>query len=86
MKRTNMTYGQLDKILRSLGFTCRLSTDDPPPARLYEHKESGARFTLPAFPESDKVLDYHLVGVRGSLENFGIEVPAEFGAELQKTG
>lgn len=86
MKRADITYGKLDKLLRSLGFTCRLSTDDPPPARLYQHKESGARFTLPAFPESDKVLIYHLVAVKGNLENFGIPVPFEFGAELLKVG
>ena len=30
MKRTEYTYGQLDKVLRSLGFTCRLIEDEAP--------------------------------------------------------
>src|SRR5262245_38104335 len=38
MKRTDVTYGQLDRVLRSLGFSCRLLKEDPP-ARVYEHKE-----------------------------------------------
>jgi hypothetical protein len=46
MKRTEVTYGQLDKVLRSLGFSCRLVKGDPP-ARVYEHKESGARISTP---------------------------------------
>lgn len=84
--RANITYGKLDKILRSLGFTSRMSTDNAPLARMYQHEESGARFTLPAFPENDKVLTYHLVAVIGNLENFGITVPIELGSELQKAG
>ena len=40
MKRTDVTYGQLDKLLESLGFSCCLSKKKPP-ARVYEHKESG---------------------------------------------
>ena len=83
MKRTDVTYGQLDKTLRLLGFSCRLLTDDPP-ARAYEHKGTGAAFVLPAFPESDHVLDHHLVGVRTSLDLFGIADSTEFAAKLKK--
>jgi hypothetical protein len=86
MKRAKVTYGQLDKVLRSLGFTCRLYTDDPPPTRVYEHKQSGALIMLPPFPNKDKVLEYHLVGVRGTLENFGIADPSAFAAKFQKAG
>ena len=60
MKRTDVTYGQLDKVLRSLGFSRRELKKDPA-TRVYEHK-SGALITIPPFPESDFVLDYHLVG------------------------
>src|SRR5437762_1488124 len=67
MKRAEVTYGQLDKVLRLLGFSCRLVTQDPP-ARVYEHKQSEASIILPAFPESDGVLDYHLVAVRTTLD------------------
>jgi hypothetical protein len=41
MNRTDVTYGQLDKVLRSLGFSCRVVQGDPP-VRLYEHKATGA--------------------------------------------
>ena len=37
MKRTEVTYGQLDRALRSLGFSSRLVKGEPP-ARIYEHK------------------------------------------------
>jgi hypothetical protein len=35
-----VTYGQLDKVLRSLGFSSLLVKGEPPALR-YEHKESG---------------------------------------------
>jgi hypothetical protein len=85
MKRTNVTYGQLDKVLRSLGFSCRLATFAQP-ARLYEDKESGARIILPPFPETDRVLEYHLILVRTTLDGFGIADPTVFAAKLQKAG
>jgi hypothetical protein len=85
MKRTEFTYGQLDRVLRALGFSCRLLQEEPP-ARHYEHKESGASFMVPPFPENDFVLDYHLVGARTTLDLFGIAVPAVFDAQLKKAG
>ena len=85
MKRSDVTYGQLDNVLRSRGFTCRILTDEPP-ARVYEHQLTSARFTLPAFPESEKVLEHHLLGVRTSLDLFGIASPTEFAATMKKAG
>jgi hypothetical protein len=85
MKRTDVTYGQLDRVLRSLGFSCRLATLNTP-AHVYEDKESGARIILPPFPESDRVLDYHLILVRTTLDGFGIADPTAFAAKLQKAG
>jgi hypothetical protein len=85
MRRTDVTYGQLDKVLRSLGFSRRLLTKDPPAVR-YEHPETGALITLPPSPADDKVLDYHLVAVRTTLDNYGIAEPTVFAAELQKAG
>lgn len=85
VKRTDVTYGQLDQALRSLGFTCRV-TEEERPARIYEHPHSLARIALPAYPMKDKVLDYHLVIARIELDNFGIATPAVFAAELQKAG
>jgi hypothetical protein len=83
MRRTEVTYGQLDKVLRSLGFSCRLLKGDPP-ARVYEHKESGARITIPPYPETDFVLDYHLVAARTVVDLFGVAEPKVFDAKLQK--
>ena len=86
MKRSKVTYGQLDKVLRSFGFSCRLINDDPPPARVYQHKEAGAMLTLPAFADGDRVFEYHLISVRTQLDNFGIANPTAFAAKLRKAG
>jgi hypothetical protein len=85
MRRTDVTYGQLDKALRALGFSCRLVNGDPP-ARVYEHKATGAYFSTPPFPETDFVLDYHLEGARTTLKLFGIADPKVFDAQLRKAG
>jgi hypothetical protein len=85
VKRTDVTYGQLDSVLRSLGFSSRL-VKGKPPARHYEHKETGAFITMPPFPESDRVLEHHLVTVRVTLDGFGIADPRVFAAKLQKAG
>ena len=85
LKRSKATYGQLDKVLRSLGFACFL-TADPPPTRVYRHEKTGAQIMLPAFPESERVFEYHLVAVRGELDNFGVADPTILDAKLQKAG
>jgi hypothetical protein len=85
MKRSKVTYGQLDKVLRSLGFSCRPSRNEPP-GRVYEHKQAGAMILLPTIPDSEKVFAYHMVTVQGELDNFGIADPTTFAAKLQKAG
>lgn len=85
MKRNGVTYGQLDQVLRSLGFTCREVKGEPPAFR-YEHKETGALISLPPFPKTDSVLDHHLVGTRTTLDLFGIADPTLFDAKVQKAG
>lgn len=84
MKRSHVTYAQLDKVLRALGFACRHMTDDPPPTRVYQHKTAGAMIVLPELPESEKVYEHHLVVVRGELDNFGIADPTALDARLQR--
>lgn len=84
-KRTHVTYGQLNRTLSLLGVSRRRVKDDPP-ADVYEHPERGPIVTLPAFPDSDKVLDYHLAAVRTLLDLFGIADPTAFDTELQKAG
>ncbi len=83
MTRTDVTYGQLDTVLRSLGFSSRLVKGDPP-ARVYDHTATGASFTIPPFPEAEFVLDYHLAGARTTLDLFGIADPKRFDAQLRK--
>jgi hypothetical protein len=85
MKRSKVTYGQLDKVLRSLGFSCRPSRNEPP-GRVYEHKKAGAMILLPTFPDNEKVFAYHMVTVQGELDNFGIADPTTLAAKLQKAG
>ena len=83
MKRTDVTYAQLDKTLRSLGFSCREEKNDPP-ARVYRHAETGARISIPPYPETDFVLEYHLVGARTTVDRFGVADPKVFDAQLVK--
>ena len=86
MKRTDVTYGHLDKVLLRLGFKCRI-VKRRVESRVYEHEQRPeAMIVLPALPESDEVLDYHLVGVRTTLDLNGIIEPTEFAAKLQKAG
>lgn len=85
MKRSDVTYGQLDKVLRALGFTCRPSDRDPP-GRIYEHPKTGALVKLPTFPDDEKVFEYHMITVQGELDNFGIADARTFVAKLQKAG
>ena len=54
--------------------------------RIYEHQKTGALVMLPEFPESDQVLERHLVAVRTELDNFGLADPTVFAAKLQKAG
>src|SRR5439155_12760359 len=86
MKRSEVTYGQLDRVLRSLGFSCRVITDKPPPARVYQHQQAGTQILLPAFPLGDRVFARHLITVQGGLDRFGIAHPSGFAAKLQKAG
>jgi hypothetical protein len=85
MKQTEVTYGQLDQVLRSLGFTCRPGSNNPP-GRIYEHPKVGALIALPALPESAKVYDHHLAAARSELDAFGIADPTTFNVELHKAG
>jgi hypothetical protein len=80
---TEVTYGQLDKVLRALGFTGRVLTSKPK-ARVYKHRETGALISLGYHPDSWSVRPHHLAAVQGTLEVFGIAEPLELAAELHK--
>ncbi len=85
MPKVDFTYGQLDKVLRSFGFTRHVFERRGKGIR-YEHKETGARVTLPLFPKEDYVLAHHMVAVRGTLRDFGVADPSVFEAKLKKVG
>ena len=85
MKQSTVTYEQLDKALRSLGFVCRPARDEPP-GRVYEHKEAGALIILPNYRDHARVFEHHLIAVRTELDNFGLADPTVFADRLQKTG
>jgi hypothetical protein len=85
MKTTDVTYGQLDRVLRSLGFACRNVNGDPP-ARWYEHKKTGGFLSLPPFPDDEPVMEHHLVTARVMLDEMGIADPKIFDAQLQRAG
>jgi hypothetical protein len=85
MRRTDVTYGQLDKVLRALGFTVHPGRNDPP-GRVYKHEDTGAIIMLPAYPKNDRVYEHHLAAARSELDNFGIADPTAFAAKLQKAG
>ena len=85
MRRTNYTYGQLEKVLRAYGFTCRPGNNEPP-GHIYVHDATGAIVMLPSYPESDKAFELHVVAARTELENFGIADAKTFDSKLQKTG
>jgi hypothetical protein len=78
-----VTYGRLDEVLRSLGF----SVSEPEMGtRVYQHAGTAARVILPVLPDRDLVFPHHLVGTRMILEAFGIADPPEFTSRLQKAG
>lgn len=84
-RRVNLTYARLHRALRALGVSARYSSDRPPSYE-YEHPETGWLVGLAAYPETDRVLGYHLAALRVVLDNFGIADRDTFASELQKAG
>ena len=84
MKRSDVTFGQLDKALRSLGFKAQPTKRDPP-GRAYTHK-AGAIIAIPSYRDNERVYEHHLIAARVELENFGLADASLFAAKLQKAG
>ena len=80
---TEVTYGQLDQELSSLGFSVRVVTVENK-LRVYEHQQTGAMLWLAFRPDDETVLPHHLAAVQGTLKVHGIADPLEFAAALQK--
>jgi len=82
MKRTEVTYGQLDTVLGALRFSCRPARHEQP-GHIHEHKSARAVIMLPDLPECDKVFQHHLVAVRTELDNFSLADPIAFAAKVK---
>lgn len=66
---SKVTYGRLDEVLRSLGFSVQNAEKK---ARLYTEENTGAFLALPALPADMEVLPRHLLAVRTTLTVYGI--------------
>jgi hypothetical protein len=79
-------YGQVDRVLRGLGFTVRIDkgNEHRPDARVYRHDQSGAVILLPVFQDEAAVLPHHMLTVRWTLDQFGVASPPTFEEQLQK--
>jgi hypothetical protein len=78
-----VTYGQMDKVLSSLGFSMRVVTVENK-LRVYEHEQTGARLWLAFRPDDETVLPHHMAAVQGTLKVHGIADPLDFAMALQK--
>ena len=85
MARKKITYGQLDRALKALGFTRRFVAKEPPAVR-YEHPGTGALVSVPPFDDADVAMEHHLAAARMALDQFGIAEPDLFADELQRAG
>jgi hypothetical protein len=84
-KRSDVTFGQLNRILASLGVSRRVSKKGPS-ANIYEHPDRGLITALPVYAEDERVLAAHIAAVRHLLDQFGIIDAKNFDTELQKAG
>jgi hypothetical protein len=84
-KRSDVTFGRLNRTLASLGVSRRVPKDDPS-ANVYEHSGRGLITVLPVYSEDERVLAFHIAAVRHLLDQFGIIDAKDFDAELQKAG
>jgi hypothetical protein len=79
---SDVTYARLDEVLRSLGFSARVTAE--PKAKVYEHKETGALVAFPICADGDTVLPRHLEAVRAMLDAYGIPDPMHLTLQLQR--
>ena len=76
-----VSYGRLEKTLRSLGFSLRGVEEKK---KVFIHAGTGALVVYPEFPLDEPVLPRHLLAVRSILQAYGIADPTDFATKLQK--
>jgi hypothetical protein len=77
----NVTYGRLDEVLRSLGFTLRAIEEEN---KVYLHERTGALVIFPEHSLEEEVLPHHLMHVRSTLDAYGIADPLDFATRLAR--
>ena len=77
----DVTYGKLDRVLRSLGFSCR-TPDLQTAAVVYEQQQTGAVIILAAAAERKKALPQHIAAVQATLAEYEIADPLALAGEL----
>jgi len=82
-KRMEFTYGQLDKVLRSLGFTCTEGMERVP-VKKYELKEAHSEISVPIYPDSEYMMYHHFAAARFNLDWNGVVEPEKFIELLKK--
>jgi hypothetical protein len=78
---TEATYGRLEEVLLSLGFSACGVTEKN---QVFRHEQTGALIIYPELPAGDSVLPRHLLMVRSILQAYGISDPTDFATKLQK--
>jgi predicted RNA binding protein YcfA (HicA-like mRNA interferase family) len=69
MSQKPMTYAELERVLKRLGFAVEVAEGK---SRTYRHAATGALIPLPDRPRETGVLPQHLAAVEGVLEAYGL--------------
>ncbi len=77
------TYGRLDDVLRTLGFSATVVEGK---TRVYQHEPTGALIFLPEEAAAEQPIPHHLVVGRKVLQEYDIANPLEFEMRLRKAG
>lgn len=81
MPKTSVSYGQLDSVLQSLGFSVRVEKGK---RRLYKHEATGALMSLPDGKPAEVANATYLAAVRKVLADYDIADEVEFASQLQE--
>jgi predicted RNA binding protein YcfA (HicA-like mRNA interferase family) len=79
MVTKRVTFGQLSKALKSLGFEEKIGKGQQ---RIFRHGGTGALIVLPRMATTATVSSRHLAAIGKTLEHFEIAGVLEFGALL----
>ena len=81
MRDSTVSYGRLDEVLVTLGFSVHVEQGKH---CVYAHEPTGALVTLPDRNRSELVSAAYLAAARKVLSDYGIANELEFASQLQK--